>query len=143
MGAFMGWMSRRLQSQPKSQSTPASSQRIKREPIAALTPSIKLESDIISLTNSDGESSVIEIISTSSTIAPQRRRKISSTGKKRRRRLSPIDSEGSDSDILDAPSTTVPPRRHRKTALSQKKRKIQKNSSSEDENDFIKINNSR
>ncbi|KIJ99058.1 hypothetical protein K443DRAFT_8721 [Laccaria amethystina LaAM-08-1] len=95
MSAFMGWMSRRLQSQPKSQSTPI-------------------------LTDSDG-SSIIELISVPSTMAPQRHRKVSSTGKKRHQKSSPIDSQGSDSEVLDMPSTAAPPQHHRKTAQSQKK----------------------
>ena len=89
---------------------------------------------VISLTDSDG-SSIVEFIGAPSTIVPQRRHKV----KKRRRNLSPTDSEGSDSEVLEKPSTAAPPWRRRKTAPSQKKRKIRKDSSSEEENEFVKI----
>ena len=118
MRAFMVWMSCRLQSPSKSRSTPTSSQWIKREPIA-LTPIIKHEPDIISLTDSDG-SSVVEFIGVPSTVVPQQHRKV----KKRHRNLSLTDSEGSDSEVLEKPSNAAPPWRCRKTAPSQKKHKI-------------------
>lgn len=133
MRVFMAWMNHRLQSPSKSQSTPTSSQRIKCE-LITLTPIIKCEPDIISLTDSDG-SSVVEFIGVPSTVVPQRHRKV----KKRRRNLSLTDSKGSDSEVLEKPSNAAPPWRRRKTAPSQKKHKTWKDSSSSEENEFVKI----